>query len=323
MHSNETRVSVICNTYNQEAYIAKTLDGFVNQKTSFLFEVLVHDDASTDSTPQIVRSYAEKYPDLIKPIYQIENQYSKKVRITAEIQMPRAKGDYIAFCEGDDYWIDCYKLQKQFDALEQHPEINICANAAYREIDGVIIEKAFPCKRNCMFSVEQVIINDGDFVATASLFFRKSMFDDDQYTFCRTKSLDYAWQIRGAMNNGMLFLGDVMSVYRVSATGSWTARTMHDLQGTVNMLDSVIQLLELVDLETDKAYHGIIEFQKNVYRFRKAELFDDQESIKAAKKGLCTPENAVFYKSYLPQFRIRKWIKYRFPSLRKLKELWG
>lgn len=115
-------VSIICNTYNHEKFIAHTLESFLMQKTDFAFEILVHDDASTDSTPDIIRAYVEKYPNIIKPILQTENQTTKGVYVTQAFQFSRAKGKYIAFCEGDDYWIDSNKLQFQVDWLEQHPQ---------------------------------------------------------------------------------------------------------------------------------------------------------------------------------------------------------
>jgi len=115
-------VSISCITYNHENYIRDTIEGFLMQKTNFNFEVLIHDDASTDYTAEIIREYEKKYPDIIKPIYQKENQYSKGVKISPKIQYPRAKGKYIAGCEGDDYWTDSYKLQKQVDFLEANPE---------------------------------------------------------------------------------------------------------------------------------------------------------------------------------------------------------
>lgn len=123
-------VSVICNTYNHESYIRQCLDGFIMQETTFAFEVLIHDDASIDKTADIIREYEAKYPDIIKPIYQTENQYSKKIGIMKSFQYPRVKGKYIALCEGDDYWIDPLKLQKQVDFLE--------ANHAY----GLVYSKA-------------------------------------------------------------------------------------------------------------------------------------------------------------------------------------
>lgn len=92
------------------------------QKTNFPFEILIHDDASVDNTQNIIKNYELKHSDIIKPIYQKENQYSKGIGVSRVYQFPRAKGKYIAMCEGDDYWIDPYKLQKQVDFLETHPE---------------------------------------------------------------------------------------------------------------------------------------------------------------------------------------------------------
>ena len=143
----DIRVSVICNAYNHERYIEKALKGFVSQKTNFDYEILIHDDASTDGTAAIIRKYESLYPDIIKPIYQEKNQYSQKVAITDTIQIPRAQGDYIAFCEGDDYWIDEFKLQKQFDILEKHPNINICGHAAFIEKDMALEGKVLPSKK--------------------------------------------------------------------------------------------------------------------------------------------------------------------------------
>ena len=123
---NNILVSVCCITYNHEPYIRQCLEGFMMQKTTFPFEVLIHDDASTDGTAGIIKEYEVKYPNIIKPIYQKENQYSKGIKISPTFQYPRAKGKYIALCEGDDYWIDPYKLQKQVDFLETHSEYGLC-----------------------------------------------------------------------------------------------------------------------------------------------------------------------------------------------------
>ena len=120
-------VSIQCLVYNHEHYLRQCLDGFVMQKTNFAFEAIVHDDASTDGSANIIREYAEKYPDIIKPLYETENQYSKKDgslrRIINAAFAPSSK--YIALCEGDDYWTDPFKLQKQVDYLENHPECGL------------------------------------------------------------------------------------------------------------------------------------------------------------------------------------------------------
>ena len=126
MKHNDIVVSISCITYNHAPYIRQCLDGFMMQKTNFAFEVLIHDDASTDGTTEIIKEYEAKYPEIIKPLYEEENQWVKGRRGSAVFNYPRAKGKYIALCEGDDYWTDPLKLQKQVDFLEANPKYGIC-----------------------------------------------------------------------------------------------------------------------------------------------------------------------------------------------------
>lgn len=118
-------VTIRCLVYNHEPYLRQCLDGFVMQKTDFPFEAIVHDDASTDRSAEIIREYAEKYPNIIKPIFETENQYSKRNGSIRRIMNEHTRGKYVALCEGDDYWIDPYKLQKQVDFLERHPDCGL------------------------------------------------------------------------------------------------------------------------------------------------------------------------------------------------------
>lgn len=128
--------AIRCITYNHEPYIRDALEGFVMQKTTFPFVAIVHDDASTDGTAAIIREYAEKYPDIIKPIYETENQYSKKdgsLRRIMDEACEATGAKYIATCEGDDYWIDPLKLQKQVDILESNSDIG----AVYTDFEAI------------------------------------------------------------------------------------------------------------------------------------------------------------------------------------------
>lgn len=127
----EVLVSIRCTTYNHAPYIRQCLDGFVMQKTNFPFEAIVHDDASTDGTDKIILEYAEKYPNIIIPVLEEENQYSKGNGSVTRIVESYMRGKYIAFCEGDDYWTDPYKLQKQVDFLEAHPDYGLCHTDFY------------------------------------------------------------------------------------------------------------------------------------------------------------------------------------------------
>ena len=131
-NQTEIVVSIHCLAYNQEAFICKCLDGFVMQKTNFRFEAIVHDDASTDRTSDIIREYAEKYSDIIKPIFETENQYSKGGGLLQRIMDENTHGKYIAICEGDDYWTDPLKLQKQVDFLESNPDYGMCYTKSFK-----------------------------------------------------------------------------------------------------------------------------------------------------------------------------------------------
>lgn len=227
MDKDTIQVSVICNTYNHAPYIRDALEGFVMQVTDFKYEVLVHDDASTDGTADIVREYAAKYPDLIKPICQTENQYTQGVKISWKFQFPRVSGKYVAFCEGDDYWTDPYKLQKQYDVMESHPEIDMCAHRVSR-INGKTGEPVSPQgpgDQDKLFTPKQVIKGDGGFVATATLFYRSELLKE-QPKFRTVLSLDYSMQIYGSLRGGMLYFGETMGVCRYQTPGSWTVRTV-------------------------------------------------------------------------------------------------
>ena len=123
--SGDPLVSIKCAVYNHEPYLRQCLDGFVMQQTNFPFEAIVHDDVSTDGSAAIIREYAEKYPHIIKPIYETENQYSKGMLDRVMRLAMHSASKYICICEGDDYWTDPHKLQKQVDIMEQDPEVGL------------------------------------------------------------------------------------------------------------------------------------------------------------------------------------------------------
>ena len=122
-------VTIICLTFNQEQYIRDCFDGFFSQQTSFPFEILVYDDASTDATPEIIEQYVSCYPDVIRPTFYKKNNYSQGLGyVGLYTGIKEAKGKYVAYCEGDDYWCDPNKLQRQVDFLEANQDFIICAH---------------------------------------------------------------------------------------------------------------------------------------------------------------------------------------------------
>ena len=190
------------------------------QKTNFRFEVLIHDDASTDNTANIIREYEARYPDIIKPIYQKENQYSKGVKIGQTYLYPNAKGKYIAECEGDDYWTDPLKLQKQVEILEMHPEYG-CVYTAYETVDIYgnkckYNEAVRNMRRSFTGDVFRELLND-NFIQTLTCLFRAHLWD----TFVAECpfSYDYPLFLNLAVQSQFYYLEDVTGVYRINPVG--------------------------------------------------------------------------------------------------------
>ncbi len=129
INDEKVRVSIICLAYNEERYIKKALDSMLNQKTAFRFEILCHDDASNDKTTEIIQEYETRYPNIVRGIYQKENKYQKGEQIILKYIYPLAKGEYMAYCDADDFWTDNRKLQKQVDFLDLNPEYGMCLHA--------------------------------------------------------------------------------------------------------------------------------------------------------------------------------------------------
>ena len=224
-NQQQLMVTIRCIAYNQEAYIRDCLEGFVMQKTNFRFEAIVHDDASTDGTATIIKEYAEKYPDIIKPILETENQYSKHDgslrRIVDEACLG---GKYVAWCEGDDYWIDPLKLQKQVDFLESNPDYSMCWTDAFEECNG----ERRPYHRynkDCQSPLDDIIVRGGDFVPTCSIVMRKDVYfampKEARGFYCG----DYPLQMWGAYSGKAYYLKKQTCVYRFMSIGSWTAKT--------------------------------------------------------------------------------------------------
>lgn len=216
-------VTIRCIAYNQEKYIRDCLEGFVMQKTNFRFEAIVHDDASTDGTAAIIKEYAEKYPDIIKPILETENQYSKHDGSLQRIMDEACKGKYLAFCEGDDYWTDPLKLQKQVDFLESHPDCSLCFhNAVMHWEDGRAEDALFSHVENRIYTGVEIFQNW--IVPTASVVIRYN----EAYKGWRRKAAENKHFCYGdilcflsASKCGKLYgMSDVMSVYRKQEGGA-------------------------------------------------------------------------------------------------------
>lgn len=288
MNKNEILVSINCITYNHEKFIENTLKSFLNQKTNFKFEILIHDDASTDKTKFIIKEYAEKYPNIIKPIIQEENQYSKGIkRIGYLFNEKRAKGKYIAWCEGDDYWNDELKLQKQVDIMEKDEDISMCFHAAIIKDESTGVKREeHAYNKNCFASVKDIILKGGSFCPTASIIYPRKMMEYIPDFYMRAHVGDYPLQMILASLGKVYYIDETMAVYRTNVNGSWTKGILSGkdvFQNIVNNIENDIKLLEEFNEFTNFKYDEFVKIKIKECKFNILVINGDLKRLKSEK----------------------------------------
>ena len=254
MEEKDILVTVRCVTYNHEPYIRQCLEGFIMQKTNFRFIAVVHDDASTDGTAEIVQEYANKYPNIILPILQKENQYSKGYDIIRKILDEHTHSKYVAICEGDDYWTDPLKLQKQFNWLENHPDYSACFHQAIIHYEGSDIPDEMCGEIEDKDYTGLEIFKFNHRPPTASFFMKTSIYDcavykkfiESHLTFGDTPTFlacAHEGKIRG--------MKDIMSVYRkhtLGVTNTFNSGT----KGMLNFANDQLKIYKIFGNEYKK-----------------------------------------------------------------------
>lgn len=279
-------VAIQCTAYNHSQYIRQTLDGFVQQKTNFPFVAIVHDDASTDGTDEIIKEYAKKYPDIILPIYEKENQYSKHDGTLRKIMNDACDAlgvKYIALCEGDDYWIDPLKLQKQVDFLESHKNYSMCVTNSWNLEHDTLTPSKWNVKNDRDLSIEEIILNGGLFIATASLVFRRSIHRELPDETIALHVGDYPLQIFMAYKGNVRMLADNTCVYRIASTGSWTEKikkNQFDYSKVSTQTQKEMFLLDTMDRLTNYKYTDSFKKRKNLYSYNANFFFKATDCLK-------------------------------------------
>lgn len=318
-------VSVICLTYNHEKFIDKTLEGFVNQRTSFKFEVIVHDDASTDNTASIIKKYELKYPDIIKAVYQVENQYQKNKAIFKDILYPLTNGKYLTWCEGDDYWTDYNKLEKQVTIMENNPECCACfCETMIVDLDGKPINRTIPGLKK-----ESGVINGDDFIKfclfpsknralpihISSLMMLKDIYTkyiDDLPPYVRFFRVgDIPRYLFIGINGDVYYINSVMSAYRIGNTNSYVGKIHHDKKAMMENCNCECNAFKAFDEYTSYKYH---ESVINGINYRHFFVYSKLHDI----KGMQKPEMAMFYNTLSKQRKITHWLYYYFPHTSEL-----
>lgn len=282
--SKDYKVIVGCMTYNHSKYIVDALNGFAMQKTNFPFACIVMDDASTDGEQEVIKNWLHNECDMARAEYYdlelsdvIIVPHKENANCTMAVYFLKRNfyqeenlkfglvGDwvnhceYIALCEGDDYWIDQKKLQIQTDCLDAHPEVDMCAHS-YREvsaISGRIIRSIRRRKKDCIVPLEDVITGGGDFLATDSIVYRISL-ENNIPAFRQYMNYDYSLYIHGAQRGGILYIDKSMSVYRRLVPNSWSGNFLRDEEYQKQFYERIKIMLNYFNEETACKYSDSI-----------------------------------------------------------------
>lgn len=306
-------VSVCCITYNHEKYITEAIESFLMQKTNFKYEILIHDDASTDKTPDIIRYYAAKFPEIIQPIFQTENQHSKQKRISACFVWPKARGKYIALCEGDDFWTNSSKLQTQVDYLESHPECSLATHAAtYVKENGKSNGENLlrPAQKDSVLSAEEIISKEG-LIPTASMMFPVHIVKNLPSWYYNAPVGDYPLALICAHKGVVNYQNKAMSAYRRFVPGSWTETVLKNKIKLRKHWFGMMQTLKMFDEYSSGKYSPVIKKKiKNHEQF----LFWEKEKPSFSYIS----ENKEIFRQLSFRDKFIFYLRICFPSIYKL-----
>lgn len=285
-------VSICCMAFNQKEYIRDTLDGFVMQKLDAPFEVLIHDDASTDGTATIIKEYQNKYPDIIKPIYQKENQYSKGKNILSLILL-MAKGKYIAICEGDDYWIDSNKLKIQSELLELEQDKYLCFHPTKTINSKNELQKIKGYSGNDIryLSAEDILKVGITHIPTCSLMIRRNFFNFPEIeSFIPNYGTSLFIKFLPITYSDAIYTPQEMACYRLESDGSHTERVRKDSKLAIKMLKKVNRAIDEANKITFEKYNSQftdLKRKRVINTLKNRSLTDEQKmSIKLDYKYL-------------------------------------
>lgn len=297
-------VSVWCRTYNHVNYIKDALDGLVSQQTDFIYKVIVFDDASTDGTSDIVRAYAEKYPEIIHAIIAKENIYHHPdtKKIIADIWKQHLTGKYMAFCEGDDFWIDNNKLQMQVDYMETHPECTMhMHNALWLNCRNGAMKAGNPYKGKDEWDItaEELIMQYNGYPSTASFLFKSEQINKPQF-FAEVHASDYTTILYALATGSVHYSSRIMSVYRVFAAGSYAVRMQQNNGLKICFYLRMLLFFFKYDEYTNYKYHKWIS--KRIICYELAVMYGGEQNVLIAEsvrqsmeQGNIFPKESLVY----------------------------
>ena len=318
------KVTVICTAFNHGRFIEQTIKGFLMQKTDFAFKVILHDDASKDDTRRIIEKYAKAYPDIIVPILQEENCYSKGIKITDKYILPLVDTEYIAFCEGDDFWTDENKLQMQYDYMQQNPDCVMCTHNTdlINAKDDTYIRTLNACMTDRDYSADEIILARGGQLFHTSSFFMKTQYRRDFLQSLRIKSVgDYPLAVYLSLCGKVHYFGKVMSSYRTGVEGSWTVRTYSDKKKVEEFYDNLLDYLKRLDSHTNGAHAEAIRKVYDVNSLLRLRYLGEYKKILKDRKMRKILKDRPHYEK--KEIWLRGLVPFAFEIKKKLKRIMG
>jgi glycosyltransferase involved in cell wall biosynthesis len=276
------QVSILCSTYNQELYISQTLESFLSQETSFDYEIVVHDDASTDSTPRLLKDFYKRYSDKITVILQHKNQYSKGHFEPVLIEAKHAQAPVFFLCDGDDYWISKNKLQYQLERYQAHPNIDLVFHPVFKEFpDNSRVIYCRHSEEEWIVPTNKLIKGTGGFCPTTSLLISKKALLSMPDNLVQTMPVGDAFiQIYGALNGGALYIPEIMAVYRIHSTSSVSgALSKASVEAQRNFNFGMAKAYELLRKELPLRHFFALTKMERKYRIKKNRKLDNKTKI--------------------------------------------
>lgn len=303
-------VTVVCCTYNHENYIEQTLKGFLMQKTNFPVQYIIRDDASTDKTADVIRKYEAQYPGVFTAIYNKENQYYKEVPYFSTKVMNSTDSKYVALCEGDDYWCDENKLQKQVDAMESDESITLCLHAHYELNAQTGKKKArFPYKKTGVIETGEVFLEPyGIMPATCSMLMRTSVIREYPEDILHSPVGDRNRRMYLADQGKVYYIAEPMGVYRVNNPHSFGGN-LYEAERSLLLVNRMNAFFDEFDAYTNHKYSTYISYVKEREYVNHYMRFREYEKI--------TKTN--YYKDYYPlKSKLKVLIKWKLSGVYNL-----
>jgi glycosyltransferase involved in cell wall biosynthesis len=272
-------VDILMPVYNQEKFIQDALNGVVMQKTSFKYRLVIGEDFSTDRTRSIIERYVREYPDIIEAFYREKNlgPYGNSGLLFKEM-----KAKYIAICEGDDYWTDPFKLQKQVDFMESNPEYSIC----YHLVEILNADGKFePETLNTSVMPRTYTVQDlalGNIIHTPSVLFRNGLIGEFPEWFTKCAAADYVMHMLNARKGKIYFMPEVMAVYRIHSGGIWSKVNLTGR--TKKWLETLGYLID--EFETDPSVQSVLKYKYAEQMNLLSELYAEEKDFKLSASSL-------------------------------------